>query len=254
MTKVADHLRVAKAHVDAQKLHDAFAEFSAAERILGTGSGGRTAAKMHDHVASELQRLLRYFKANLYITLDVHPQCKQVQVRKAYRNMAKRFHPDKNRDTQSLFIAIKEAYDTLSDPVKREAYDRSQQKNAAKKKPARHAGSQQGHSRRQRQGGTAKASGKSSGNARDELFKAWQYVQQQRAQREAEMREAKARAMEAHRIAMEEKRKARLRAAMMEKLRAAKQARAQQSWEHASPSPPPAGVAENEPFAGALWR
>ena len=47
-------------------------------------------------------------------------------VRNAYRNLAKRYHPDINKDTGSeeRFKEINEAYSVLSDPQRRAAYDR----------------------------------------------------------------------------------------------------------------------------------
>lgn len=46
-------------------------------------------------------------------------------IKKAYRNLAMQYHPDKhgeNQSTQFYFREIQEAYETLSDPEKREKY------------------------------------------------------------------------------------------------------------------------------------
>lgn len=46
-------------------------------------------------------------------------------IKKAYRNLAMQYHPDKhgdNQSTQFYFREIQEAYETLSDPEKRENY------------------------------------------------------------------------------------------------------------------------------------
>jgi Ca-activated chloride channel homolog len=65
--------------------------------------------------------------SNLYDKLDLSPDASPEQVRRAYRDAARRLHPDINLepgDTQ-LFMDIKEAYEILSDPEKRSEYDAS---------------------------------------------------------------------------------------------------------------------------------
>jgi hypothetical protein len=47
----------------------------------------------------------------------------QVAVTKAYRKLARRWHPDRKNGDSSTFMAIAAAYDVLSDPEKKEVYD-----------------------------------------------------------------------------------------------------------------------------------
>ncbi|MFX3633308.1 MAG: DnaJ domain-containing protein [Candidatus Pristimantibacillus sp.] len=64
--------------------------------------------------------------ATYYDTLEVPIQATSVQIKQAYRQLAKRHHPDVNggsREAEQRFKAIQEAYDTLGDPDKRSAYD-----------------------------------------------------------------------------------------------------------------------------------
>lgn len=59
---------------------------------------------------------------NHYQTLGVTETASQDEIKKAYRKLAAKHHPDKGGDT-SQFQQISRAYDTLSDPQKRSQYD-----------------------------------------------------------------------------------------------------------------------------------
>ena len=61
-----------------------------------------------------------------YTVLGVSPGATSPQIKKAYRTLAKRYHPDVNHgsDAASRFREITEAYDTLIDPDRRRRYDR----------------------------------------------------------------------------------------------------------------------------------
>ena len=61
-----------------------------------------------------------------YKTLGVDKSASDDEIKKAYRKMALRFHPDKNRDpgAEDMFKEISEAYEVLSDKDKRAAFDR----------------------------------------------------------------------------------------------------------------------------------
>ncbi len=60
-----------------------------------------------------------------YSILGVAPSASREDIKKAYRKLALQFHPDKHiNDKQATvrFSAIKEAYETLSDPAKKNTY------------------------------------------------------------------------------------------------------------------------------------
>ncbi|MGH2970378.1 MAG: molecular chaperone DnaJ [Solirubrobacteraceae bacterium] len=61
-----------------------------------------------------------------YKTLGVDRKASQDDVKKAYRKLARKYHPDTNGDAgaEERFKQISEAYDVLGDPEKRKRYDR----------------------------------------------------------------------------------------------------------------------------------
>jgi len=59
---------------------------------------------------------------NPYQTLGVDRNATADEIKRAYRKLASQHHPDRGGDTQT-FQGIQAAYDTLSDPGKRAAYD-----------------------------------------------------------------------------------------------------------------------------------
>jgi len=60
--------------------------------------------------------------ADAYQTLGVDRSANEADIKKAYRKLASQNHPDKGGDTQK-FQEIQSAYETLSDPVKRQQHD-----------------------------------------------------------------------------------------------------------------------------------
>ena len=60
-----------------------------------------------------------------YKVLGVAKNCGEEDIKKAYRKLALKYHPDrcKEPDAQQRFQEIGEAFETLSDPEKRRIYD-----------------------------------------------------------------------------------------------------------------------------------
>jgi len=63
---------------------------------------------------------------DLYVILQVRRTASVDEIKRAFRKLARRYHPDINpgdRHAEDRFKRITEAYDILSDPLKREFYD-----------------------------------------------------------------------------------------------------------------------------------
>jgi len=61
-----------------------------------------------------------------YQILNIAPAASPEEIKKAFRKLALKYHPDKNKDglfTREKFSEIQEAYLVLKDKTKRSAYD-----------------------------------------------------------------------------------------------------------------------------------
>ena len=61
-----------------------------------------------------------------YLTLKISPKATTEEIKASFRRLARQYHPDLNPDdpkAAEYFKSISEAYDTLSDPLKRRRYD-----------------------------------------------------------------------------------------------------------------------------------
>ena len=63
------------------------------------------------------------YKMNYYEILEIPQDSSEAEIKKAYRKLAMKYHPDKNPDTGDKFKKISEAYSILSDKGKRKEYD-----------------------------------------------------------------------------------------------------------------------------------
>ena len=65
-------------------------------------------------------------RKDLYAVLEVSRDANADEIKKAYRSMARKYHPDVNKDDKQAadkFKEISSAYEILSDPDKRALYE-----------------------------------------------------------------------------------------------------------------------------------
>src|SRR4051794_9494702 len=63
---------------------------------------------------------------DLYKVLGVGKEASQEEIRRAYRRLARKYHPDANREdpkAEERFKEVQHAYEVLSNPEKRREYD-----------------------------------------------------------------------------------------------------------------------------------
>ncbi|AOZ73149.1 hypothetical protein BK816_07465 [Boudabousia tangfeifanii] len=67
-----------------------------------------------------------WFQKDFYTVLGVKKDADEAEIKKAYRRLARKYHPDKNpgdAKAEEKFKEISEAYQVLSDPKERQQYD-----------------------------------------------------------------------------------------------------------------------------------
>merc|ERR1719282_1636262 len=74
--------------------------------------------RVFDHEAAELEK-------DLYEILGLQDDADEADIKKVYRKLSIKYHPDKNPDEESKrkFAEVRDAYEILNDPDKKILYD-----------------------------------------------------------------------------------------------------------------------------------
>jgi len=115
-----------EAQLAAEKFDEAIRSYSRAFEIAPEDQKGACKQKV-----GEAQTALKQSKEkNYYKILDVPRNSKLKEIKKSYRELALKWHPDKNTDNEEeakvMFQDISEAYEVLSDKELRGKYDRGE--------------------------------------------------------------------------------------------------------------------------------
>lgn len=110
--------------IENEKFDDAIRDYEKAQKLCPED---KDIARQVKNAKLELKKSKR---KNYYKILGVEKDDKTPQIKKAYRKMALKWHPDKNTETEeksakaeAMFKDVTEAYEILSDDKKRRRYD-----------------------------------------------------------------------------------------------------------------------------------
>jgi curved DNA-binding protein CbpA len=105
----------------------------------------RESDELTDRLREEVARRLHFYtSADSYEILGITRQATTADIKAAYYQLAKKFHPDRHRNTEhgdlrgkleALLSLITQAYDTLSEPSQRAAYDDRLKRSPANTSP-----------------------------------------------------------------------------------------------------------------------
>lgn len=89
-------------------------------RVLNRKSGLTYTSKRYMFEQPKFDRTKDY-----YLSLGVSKNASDAELKRAYYRLAREYHPDHNKGTESKFKEINEAYEVLSDQGTRRQYDSS---------------------------------------------------------------------------------------------------------------------------------
>jgi DnaJ homolog subfamily B member 12 len=99
---------------------------SSTSNANNTGADGRAYTEEQVQIVKQVLRAKEGGRGAHYRVLGLQTRCTESEIKKAYRKLSLKVHPDKNSAPHSdeAFKAVGLAYATLSDPQKRTIYDR----------------------------------------------------------------------------------------------------------------------------------
>lgn len=80
-----------------------------------------------------------FLKLDYYSILNINKHAGELEIKKSYLHLAKRFHPDKYKGPPEIFKKISEAYHTLKDNHKREEYNKKMRFKIRKKNKSKNS-------------------------------------------------------------------------------------------------------------------
>ena len=110
------------------QLHEAALQFQslANDGKLPSIEDGQSHANAEQATAiAGLQRVLRKLQSDHYAALTLNSPSSVEDVRKSYKKLALRFHPDRNKNGAPVFVVIQSAYEFLCDDSRKRRYDKS---------------------------------------------------------------------------------------------------------------------------------
>ena len=112
--------------MELQKFEEAVRDY---ERVHKMDRSNFEFRQLLNQAKHELKKSLR---KDYYKILGVDRNANEEEIKKAYRKLALKFHPDKNKesDAEEKFKEIAEAYEVLSDKTKKNKYDHSNRRNS----------------------------------------------------------------------------------------------------------------------------
>lgn len=130
-----DEIRVASGFPEEQSLPAIYALYAAGLLVHADAAAAAPQKELSiDEVREELDRLLgSYASASFYDVLSLRREADASDVKKAYYNLAKQYHPDRYHHAsdpdiraklEAIFAQVSKAYDTLKDAKLRAEYDR----------------------------------------------------------------------------------------------------------------------------------
>jgi DnaJ-class molecular chaperone len=70
--------------------------------------------------------LYKTMSKNYYKILEISPSANEQEIKKQYRKLALKYHPDKPGGNETMFKEVLEAYGVLSDSTEKQNYDKAQ--------------------------------------------------------------------------------------------------------------------------------